>query len=315
MLSQQIALSASLCQAARNAEAPMGCFNKYPNPHLVQKQPISPVEQDDSTTGGHPQPQAWAARSGPPGPDVKEEQLCCCPLHCWQRSPPAAPCPPCLAPALQPLEVPSSQARAGSKQGGARSEMALHRWLRRSEAELRSQQTRSFASTETEGVVGRRWDGTYPNFLFSGRARAPSAADCSENRRAGNGVVPPEKNSDLLSRGGTVGFQRSPLPGGLELRGGWQSLWFITVLTWKGICTNCKGWEQPRTSLTVQVLDSFQRSGASQGGLSHTRSTRKSQGFLGCHETSQECIVMFHLFTGLWGLFLLTWAFLPRCKS
>lgn len=312
MLSQQIALSASLCQAARNAEAPMGCFNKYPNPNLVQNQPISPVEQDDSTTGGRPQPQAWAARSGPPGPDVKEEQLCCCPLHADSiplQQPPALPAWP------QPCSP--SRFRAPRPGQGASREGHVLKWLftagSRSEAELRSQQTRSFASTETEGVVGRRWDGTYPNFLFSGRARAPSAADCSENRRAGNGVVPPE-DSDLLSKG-TAGFQMSPLPGGLELRGGWQSLWFITVLTWKGICTNCKGWEQPRTSLTVQVLDSFPISGASQGGLSHTQSTRKSQGCLGCHETSQECIITFRLFTGLWVLFLLTWAFLPRCKS
>lgn len=43
--------------------------------------------------------------------------------------------------------------------------------------------------------------------------------------------------------------------------------------------------------------------GASQSELSYTQSTRKSQGYLGCHETSRECKIMFNLFSGLWVLF------------
>lgn len=53
-------------------------------------------------------------------------------------------------------------------------------------------------------MEGRRRDGSYPKALFSGRARAPSAAERSESSGLGTGGWSDdasEKGSDLLSRG------------------------------------------------------------------------------------------------------------------
>lgn len=129
--------------------------------------------------------------------------------------------------------------------------------------------------------------------------------------------MPPEKDSDLLSRG------TCRLPGVSTARGpGVQGRVTITLVH--------RTSDLQRHLYQLQGLRAAQdRSdfsgfgvipkisvGASQDGLSYTQSTRKSQGCLGCHETSQECKIMFNLFIGLWVLFFpLTWAFLPFCRS
>lgn len=134
---------------------------------------------------------------------------------------------------------------------------------------------------------------------------------------AGGDVMPPEKDSDLLSRG------TCRLPGVSTARGpGVQGRVTITLVHHTSDLQRhlyqLQGLRvaQDRSDFSGFGVIPKISVGASQDGLSYTQSTRKSQGCLGCHETSQECKIMFNLFIGLWVLFFpLTWAFLPYCRS
>lgn len=189
MFSRQTALSASLCQAARNA-----LIN--PDPNLVQKQPISPAEQDDSRTGGHPQPQDRAAGWSLPG-QSERGAASSAPL---QQHPAALPAWP------HPCSFPRLPTQAG--RGNVLNWLFTCPWLQ------------GRAQVAADSFVCFYWDGgggreevrqELPKlFVF----RQSKSTLCSWLlREQEDDAMPSEKDSDLLSRG-TGRLQMSPMPEG-----------------------------------------------------------------------------------------------------